>query len=279
MTTQQHAIARPRLMLKESTAQDFEALGVGEAMLDGPETMPPLPPQFTIRSEMTPVEDQGFQGSCTSFCVAACLEHLHQRDLSEAQITHESERAYGDCTEGLAVLHAYQTCQTPGSVDEALWRYDPAQVCWANPPDLANAARFRFSGIGYVYQRPRSLRLTAMAGQAGAASTPGLPLAVAIQQQMFARRKPVSVAVPVVWSAWPWSGEVGMPSPSALAEFVEEMSPPNVAGWHCIAVCGWDNTTGRFLFKNSWGPWGDAGYGTIPYQYIELYSDVAMVGW
>lgn len=71
-----------------------------------------------------------------------------------------------------------------------------------------------------------------------------------------------------------------MPSPSMLEEFAKLMTPPGTEGWHCIPVCGWDDSTGRFLFKNSWGKsWGDHGYGTIPYEYLELYSDVGMMGW
>lgn len=275
----QHFKSR-NLILKESTAADFKALGIEEATIDPSIAMPPLPQSFSIKGEMTAVEDQGSQGSCTSFCVAACLEHIHQRDLSEGQITHEAEKAYSDCTAGLAVIHAYQICNAPGSVDESRWPYDENQTCWTNPPNLTGAARYRFNGIGYVYNRPRSQILTGMSNAGSLPSMPGLPISVAIQQQIFSRRKAVSVSVPVVWAAWPWSGDILMPPTSLVDEFVQVMSPPNTGGWHCIAICGWDNATGRFLFKNSWGTfWGNSGYGTIPYQYLELYSDVGMVGW
>lgn len=274
-----HHFPARKLVLKESTEAEFKRLGIGEANLEPMVAMPPLPPSFSIRSEMTGVEDQGSQGSCTSFCVAACLEHIHQRDLSEGQITHEAERAHGDCTEGLAVVHAYQTCKTPGSVDESRWPYDETQTCWSNPPDIGGATRYRFNEIGYVYNRPRSQVIATLHSGASAPS-PGLPLSTAVQRQLFSRRKAISVSVPVVWSAWPWSGQITMPSPALLEQFAKTASPPNTAGWHCIAVCGWDNGTGRFLFKNSWGAsWGNGGYGTIPYQYLELYSDVAMIGW
>lgn len=268
------------LILKESPDAEFKKLGIGEATLDPRVAMPPLPQSFSIQSEMTAVEDQGSGGYCTSFCVAACLEHIHQRDLSEAQITHEAEKAYGDCTAGLAVIHAYQICKSPGSVDELRWPYDPTQTCWTNPPNLTGAPRYRFNEIGYIYNRPRSQVLASFRNQNGPPTNPGLPISTAIQQQIFARRKAASVSVPVVWSAWPWSGDIKMPSPALLEEFAQTMSPPNTEGWHCISICGWDNSTGRFIFKNSWGSfWGHSGYGTIPYQYLELYSDVGMIGW
>jgi hypothetical protein len=124
--------------------------------------MPTIPQSFSIRNEMTAVKDQGIQGSCTSFCVVACLEHMHQRDLSEGQVTHEAEKTHGDCAEGLAVVHAYQICNSPGSIDEAFWPYDDTQSCWANPPDVSGAKRYRFNQIGYVYHRPRGLLLDLM---------------------------------------------------------------------------------------------------------------------
>ncbi len=269
-----------RLILKESTEQDFERLGIQEAVLPPSLTSPPIPPSFSIRNELTAVEDQGSGGTCTAFCVVACLEHIHQRDLSEAQVNHEAESTHGNCTEGLALIHAYETCRSPGAVDENLWAYDDTQVCWTNPPNIAGAARFRFNNIGYVYRRERSGALDSMKASLASSAAPGLPYSLAIQRQLFARRRAVSVSVPIVWTAWPWSGEVIMPPPSLINNFLANAAPPNTEGWHCIAVCGWDNTTGRFLFKNSWGNfWGDNGYGTIPYQYVDLYSDVAMIGW
>ncbi|MBE7500327.1 MAG: C1 family peptidase [Verrucomicrobiales bacterium] len=269
-----------KILMKESPAEEFARLQIGEATLDASIAMPPLPQSFSIRNEQTSVEDQGSAGTCTSFCVVACLEHIHQRDLSEAQVTHEAERAYDNCTEGLAMIHAYKICNSPGAVDEALWSYDPNQICWTTPPNIGGAARYRFGNIAYVYNRPRSQMLSSMSKASTSPMSPGLPLTLAIQQQLFSRRRNVSVSVPVVWAAWPWTGVITMPPPALMEEFAQTMSPPNTSGWHCIAICGWDNATARFLFKNSWGPyWGDKGYGTIPYQYIEAFSDTGMIGW
>lgn len=50
------------LILKESPEAELKKLGIQEAALDAKLTMPPLPPSFSIRGEMTPVEDQGSQG-------------------------------------------------------------------------------------------------------------------------------------------------------------------------------------------------------------------------
>ena len=265
------------IVLKESTKDDLKRLHVSEAPMPPTSELPSLPGSFSIRDEMSEVEDQGTQGSCTAFCVTACLENLHVVDLSEGQVNHEAEATYGDCTAGLAVVHAFKICHERGAVEGNLWPYDDQQTCWGSPPDISGAARYKFSGFGYVYQRPRS---AALSQASGAGAAPGLPISLQIQRHLFSRRRPIAVSVPVVWSSWPWSGRITMPAPNGLAEFAAMSAPSNTDGWHCVAICGWDNSTGRFTFQNSWGKgWGDKGYGTIPYQYIEAYSDIGIIGW
>lgn len=43
-----------------------------------------------------------------------------------------------------------------------------------------------------------------------------------------------------------------------------------VTSAHAVLVVGFDDTTKRFRFRNSWGPkWGTNGYATIPYDWID----------
>lgn len=44
-------------------------------------------------------------------------------------------------------------------------------------------------------------------------------------------------------------------------------SNDRVKGGHDVLIVGYDDATQRFKLKNSWGGWGNGGYGTIPYQY------------
>jgi C1A family cysteine protease len=54
------------------------------------------------------------------------------------------------------------------------------------------------------------------------------------------------------------TGIVPMPSPG------EKM-----LGGHAVLAVGYDDTTQRFLVRNSWGTsWGMKGYFTIPYAYL-----------
>jgi C1A family cysteine protease len=41
-------------------------------------------------------------------------------------------------------------------------------------------------------------------------------------------------------------------------------------GGHAVMAVGYDDKTKRLLFRNSWGAaWGRAGYGEMPYGYVE----------
>jgi C1A family cysteine protease len=43
----------------------------------------------------------------------------------------------------------------------------------------------------------------------------------------------------------------------------------SVLGGHAVVAVGYDDSTQRFLVRNSWGSgWGQEGYFTMPYGYL-----------
>lgn len=54
------------------------------------------------------------------------------------------------------------------------------------------------------------------------------------------------------------SGDVQMPSPGEQP-----------LGGHALAVYGYDRTKQVVYFRNSWGSWGNAGNGTLPFAYFQ----------
>ena len=43
-----------------------------------------------------------------------------------------------------------------------------------------------------------------------------------------------------------------------------------VVGGHAVLAVGYDESERRFTLRNSWGEsWGDRGYFTLPYEYLE----------
>jgi C1A family cysteine protease len=52
-----------------------------------------------------------------------------------------------------------------------------------------------------------------------------------------------------------------------------------VLGGHCVVAVGYNDTTQRFIIRNSWGTgWGKKGYATMPYAYL-LTSSLASDFW
>ena len=257
--------AQPVVVLRESLEGDLREFASFQSIVRS-ETASGRPDEFSMKNKMTGVRDQGAQGSCSSFCAVACLEHIYPQDLSEAQVQHESET---DCKEGLPLAKAFRTCRRPGAVREEVWPYDVTQVCWPTPPSTKGKRRRSFHTVGKVYHRSRATVFQRQEGEG--ASDPSLVLR--IQQSIVERKRPVGISVPVWWSAWPKDGKISLPR--------GDDGPTKADGWHAITICGWQGrVNGRFLFKNSWGVyWGAHGYGTIPYRYVEKYSDIGLIGY
>ena len=222
---------------------------------------------LSLADRMTPARDQGSLGTCASFATISCLEYFVQLDLSEACLTHESEKDYGDCVAGADLGRTFTMCHDEGVVRDAEWRYDGVQVCWTNPPDVSGSTRYKFDDIWLVWAPNND----------GTRGDP-IPLIKAVLENL---RVPVAVGLPVFKKAddqldagWEMGPDIRMPTPINRDLLVREQH------YHAIAICGYDDDKSRFDFKNSWwGPgWGRRGFGTIPYEYIRAFATEAYAG-
>ena len=242
-------------------------------------------PRLSLKERMTPARYQGSLGTCASFGVTSCLEFFCQRDLSEACLTHETETQMGDCTAGLDIGTTMEGAKDNGIVEEEFWRYDYAQVCWANPgpPDVSMRPRYAFNDVWLVFAVERAIVI----GEMESARHDPTDKVTAIKNILNQLRIPVAVGVPVFTigrdhldAGWEDGPDIHMPTQSNLKVWTE-MDSRTVSGgegWHTIPICGFDDAAGRFEFKNSWGPWWGrttGGFGTIPYQYVQQYADCA----
>ena len=49
---------------------------------------------------------------------------------------------------------------------------------------------------------------------------------------------------------------------------------------HAVLLTGYDSEKEVFFFKNSWGEsWGESGYGTVSFDYVDNYSDQPLTVW
>lgn len=297
-----------RVVMEKPVTQEFlEKNGMGsDASFD--EKVLLVPSEFSLKDYMSPTRDQGGAGTCTSFGVISNLEFIHGKiDLSEACLTHEAEKKYGDCKEGLATVHGYLIGRDNGVVNENVWPYDDNKICWSPAPNTSGKNRYKFNNIKRVYYRQtKSILENMILGISGDylkvdASIP-TNFVKLLKASLVSHRAPVAISVPVWWrydghfdAGWEWGPDINMPTPVNLKNWLETneieyekgidieegaLTPPNVSGWHVISICGYDDKKGRFEFKNSWSPWwGNGGYGTLPYKYVTAFSRGAFIGY
>jgi hypothetical protein len=270
----------------ETTAEFLREHGIEEIEIPD-DQLRAGPPSFSLRSEMTAVEDQGSGFSCTTFCVVALLEHAHKRDLSEGHFWHAVEKKYGDCkpTTGVSLGNG-MTLALDGIVDERLWVYDDTKPCWPSPPSIGAATKHAFTSWQVVYGNSRAEIVDRMRELvADSSAAPGGGKADRVKAVVGGQKRPVGLDVPVIgdWSGGP---DIPMPKAAEIEEWIElqgedaaTASPSPDKAWHCLTITGYDTSKRRLEFKNSWGSaWGNGGYGTIPFDYIDRYSGTAVVG-
>jgi hypothetical protein len=259
------------------------------------------PPQFSLKANMSPVKNQGSAGTCYAFGCNSALEYSNGRiDLSEGNLTDVVSRSYHgcDCHAGGAIGETMGVCASQGIVSSTDWAYDQTKCCWNPPPNVGGKTHYKFSRIATVFQRPslevfeHMRRSLTVEGRFRERSSPGNFVAI-IKSCLFNAHVPVVLDVPVWFKSshhfdagWDYGPDVHMPTPAQLRLWLEvcverrdASDPPGIDGWHVIPICGFDDTTARFEFKNSWAWWwGSQGYGTIPYDYITQYSRIGMIG-
>ena len=214
-----------------------------------------LPSSIDLRSKCPPIEDQKKLGSCTANALVGALEFLELKDgvpfvdLSRLFVYY-NERVIENSVSsdsGAQLRDGIKTLAKQGVCPEKMWPYVISK--FKNKPTLTcykNAAQH----VILSYQRIQSMNemKTCLAA--------GYPF-------IFGFTVYESFESPGVAS----SGVVPMP---ALHE--------KVVGGHAVVAVGYDDATQRVMVRNSWGAgWGQAGYFTMPYEYItspKLASDM-----
>jgi C1A family cysteine protease len=211
-----------------------------------PAKIAPLPSSVDLRPLCPPIEDQGELGSCTANALVGALEFLELKEqipyinLSRLFIYY-NERVLNrtvNSDSGASLREGIKTLSKQGVCDELLWAYIITKFESKPSPDCY--AQARHHKISSYY------RLTLLNDMKQCLAS-GYPF-------VFGFTVYDSFESPQVAH----TGIVNMPQPSE-----------NVLGGHAVVAVGYDDTTQRFIVRNSWGSgWGMQGYFTIPYGYL-----------
>lgn len=207
-----------------------------------------VPASVDLRKELPAVYDQGNLNCCTANAIAAAIEfeEIHQgmkdRFVPSRLFIYYNERAMEGTVEkdaGGQIRDGIKSIAKQGAPHEDVWKYDE-KLLKVKPPLKAYRQARRYKTVEYLRMMHHIDELRSCLAQ-------GFPFVFGIK--VYASFVGQQVAN---------TGVVNMP---ARGE--------KVAGLHAVLACGYDDSSKRFVARNSYGKdWGMDGYFTIPYSYL-----------
>lgn len=200
-----------------------------------------------MRRFCSSVENQGNLGSCTGHAVSSAMEMILKRqnrlvEISRLFIYYQARLIEGTVSydTGAYLRDCIKACNKLGASAESLWKYDVRQFK-TRPSAAAHADAIKRKVVEYQ----RCANFT----QVKNALSNGNPVVVGF-----------SVYTSFMSATVTKTGM--MPYPNTKKE--------RLLGGHAVCLVGYDDSTQRFIGKNSWGvSWGDRGYFYLPYQVIQ----------
>lgn len=204
-----------------------------------------LPKKVDYTRKVSPVRDQGNEGTCVAFATASGMKE-YQEMLDYSKLILLSPRfIYNECkridgmpgVEGTTIRIAMKVIKTKGVCREKFWPYSPHQKDKAQKGVAVDAKQFRVLTYARILNL-NELRLSVY-------SKGPCVIGVEVFEGFMMTRTGI---VPL-----PGKNEEGL-------------------GGHAICAVGYDDQKKLIKFKNSWSEkWGEKGFGFLPYAYVERY--------
>jgi C1A family cysteine protease len=208
-----------------------------------------LPPRVDLRAQCPPVYDQGPLGSCTANAIGGAHQFDQMRQnkpqvfVPSRLFIYYNERVIeGTVADdaGAMIRDGIKSIARQGVATEVQWPYVTAKFA-TRPPKKCYTAALENQALSYQ-------RLTPVLSQLKACLASGFPFIFGF-----------SVYESFESEAVARSGTVPLPDAASESQL----------GGHAVLAVGYDESTQRFIVRNSWGAqWGDKGYCTFPYAYM-----------
>lgn len=212
----------------------------------------PLPKSFDYTRQMSPVRDQGSDGTCVAFASVVGIKEYQDSKEYRKLIKLSPRFVYSLCKkfdgapeeEGTYPRVAMKVLLNYGVCPENYWPYRPQQKDRPKKNAEKDAKRYRikaYARLKAVLEMKRSLLVNGpfLAG-------------VKVFESWLAKKVQKTGLIPI---------------PKRNEQLI---------GGHAVCIVGFNDSRQLFKFKNSWSAkWADKGYGYLPYEYIKRYCSDA----
>jgi C1A family cysteine protease len=217
------------------------------------------PPSVDLREWCSPIEDQGYLGSCTANAGVGLLEYYQRRaygkhlDASRLflyKVTRNLEGMTGDT--GAYLRTTMKALVLFGIPPTRHWPYDIDRFD-EEPPAFCYAFAQNYQTVKFYRHDPPG--------------TSGAELLDSVQTHLAAR-------LPSMFGFTVYSSIPAIDEGTGDIPFPEDGD--GFEGGHAVMAVGYDDEKeirecrGALLIRNSWGKrWGEDGYGWLPYDYVK----------
>ena len=203
-----------------------------------------LPVKVDYTSKMSPVKNQGTEGTCVGFASIIGMKEYQEKLDYKRYIGLSPRFVYSECKkldkmpgEGTTIRAAMKVLKKLGVCEEVYWPYRPFQSDRAKSGARANAKTNKiltYARIVDLYELKAAL----------------------------VQKGPCVIGVKVFRGM--------METKTGLVPLPKRGE--RMLGGHAICPVGYDDNKGRIKFKNSWSAsWGDKGFGYLGYDYLESF--------
>ena len=215
----------------------------------------PLPKSLDWTMRMSPVRDQGDEGTCVAFASVVGMKEYQDKKEYRKLIELSPRFVYSLCKkydgspdeEGTYPRMAMKVLLNYGVCPESFWPYLPHQKDQPKKDAAKIAKKYRIRAYARLHAFLEMKRSLVVNGPFLAG--------VKVFSSWFKKRVQKDGLIPM---------------PKSNEEFM---------GGHAVCIVGYDDAKGTFKFKNSWGlKWADKGYAYLPYEYLKKYCRDAWSG-